>query len=54
MDDVAKIEMTIISGTGACENLYGTLIFTAYPVYIIGPYPDHYEGTYSGQLHFAP
>jgi hypothetical protein len=53
MDDIAKIEMTVISGTDACENLHGTLIFMAYPVYY-GPYPDHYEGTYSGTLHFAP
>jgi hypothetical protein len=53
MDDVTKIEMTIISGTGACENLHGTLIFIAYPIYNNG-YPDHYEGTYSGKLCFAP
>lgn len=53
MDDVAKIEMTIISGTGACENLHGTLIFIAYPIYY-GVYPYHYEGTYLGKLHCAP
>lgn len=54
MDDVARIEMTIISGTGACENLHGTLIFTANPVYNGSPVPLYYIGEYSGKLHFAP
>jgi len=53
MDDVARIEMTIISGEGACENLHGTLIFIANPIYSNGGI-IRYEGIYSGKLHFAP
>jgi hypothetical protein len=55
MDDITRIEMTIISGTGSCENLHGTLIFIAYPHYDPGPpFIDYYEGSYSGMLHYAP
>ena len=58
MNDVARIEMTIKSGTGACENLHGTLIFIANPNYVTLPdgtvVVGYYDGTYSGKLHFAP
>ena len=55
MDDITRIKMTIISGTGSCENLHGTLIFIAYPYYIPGtPFTSHFEGSYSGKLHYAP
>jgi hypothetical protein len=44
-----RIEQTIVSGTGDLANLHGTLIFTVSPVGVA-----HYEGEYSGKLHFAP
>ena len=48
-DGVTKVEQTIISGTGDLANLHGTLIFMVDPVGI-----GVYEGTYSGELTFAP
>jgi hypothetical protein len=54
MDDVARIEQTIIDGTGDLENLRGTMIFIAYPHYNSGGMIAYYDGDYSGKLHFAP